>query len=336
MTNLTTYAPILKWKQGEREALKNLKSSNEGILIPVIQIIDEVVPSKFFEELKKCFNGSVYLCTYHAGDDSRQQLKGLIEYANKNSINAWPYLLSDEPDEILSELISISSRVGISTPIPGNFDGLSVNQVLDIFSKHTQNCKIDLFLDADEVLDRRIANMVFSEIMQVFNNNLAQQFNSIIICVTSLPKRITLESGANDEFMRWDYRIFEEVMKRISRTALGSKLAYSDYGVTAFTDSEIDFKLLQHGVLPKVKYTIADKYLVFKGKKDRVSNTYSRSYNDIAREIVNSQYFYGKDFSFGDSMIEQKATSPKPGNAANWVTYCTSHHIAVVMEQLSK
>lgn len=333
---MISYMPILKWKKGERIALKELKYDSD-YFVPVIQIIDEVEPSDFFSELKEHFDSPVYIDTSHFDDDNHSHLCNFITYANTNSFSVIPYFLSDEIEKA-QKLLSTASGIGINVPIPANFDGFTIEEIIDYLSNNVKISNVDLFLDADEILERSVANLVFSELKRILSIKLLTSFRKVIICSTSFPRTLTVGSGQNAEYERFDYKIFEKLVELFKGTAIGNKLAYSDYGVTAFTDSEIDFSKLRHGILPKVKYTTTDLYWILKGQKDRIHGAFTRSYIDMSREIVNSKRFYGKDFSYGDCMIEQKATVPnaKPGNSTNWVTFCANHHLAVVIEQLSK
>ncbi|MGY0372309.1 beta family protein [Clostridium sp. JNZ J1-5] len=52
--------------------------------------------------------------------------------------------------------------------------------------------------------------------------------------------------------------------------------------------------------------------------------------------IINSSFFYGKDFSYGDKLIHEKAIEKnKPGGNKDWVTISTVHHITAILKQLS-
>ena len=113
-------------------------------------------------------------------------------------------------------------------------------------------------------------------------------------------------------------------------------IAFSDYGVTKFTDSEIDFSKVGGRILPKVKYTTKESYLVYKGKRDWDKGDWIVSARDMAKTVVASKNFYGKDFSYGDNEIYNiSASSTRLGSNQDWVAYCANHHIAVVVDELS-
>lgn len=158
-----------------------------------------------------------------------------------------------------------------------------------------------------------------------------------VVNVYSFPENISsIGAGEEKRFTRYDFSIFKKLMKHLENSGVKSLLGYSDYGVTKFTDSDIDFSLLRYGILPKIKYTTNDEYIVLKGKKDHRTGAMVVSYKDLARRIIQSEYYFGNDFSHGDYEIYLKAQEGQGvGNARNWVTYCANHHIAVLLAQLS-
>jgi len=217
-------------------------------------------------------------------------------------------------------------------------NAVSFEEILNLLSSY-QNHEINLILDAGEVIDSRTANNTFDSYKRTLSDNikLLCTFENITICLTSFPEDLRVESGEDMTYKRYDILIFKKLIEEFKDSELNEKLQYSDYGVTKFTETDLDFSKMKYGILPKVKYTTNTDYIIKKAEKDRRNNIFTRSIIDITKEIVNSKYFFGKEFSYGDKCIYEKAYSAnvKPGNPQQWVTYCANHHLAVVMEQLS-
>lgn len=329
------YLPVLKWKKGEQEALKNLKASSDT-MTPIIELIDECTPSAFFSSLFECFEGTIYYDTDRLDDEGREFLLSYISYTNKHNISAYPVL---NVNDIFSDLDTSSiPAMAIKVPVPVDFEGPSFDSIISkLTSYDTSN--ITLILDAGEISTSHAANTIFafySDIIAKHLNKLAN-FKNLTICLTSFPEQLSIEAGQDMTYNRYDIKIFRRLHESFQDTPIISRLSFSDYGVTKFTETELDFSKMKYGVLPKVKYTTYDQYIVKKGEKDRIKNIFTRSYVHISQEIINSNYYFGKSFSYGDKCIYEKATQPtaKPGNGANWVTYCANHHLNVVLEQLS-
>lgn len=328
-----SYYPILKWRKGEQCALKEL-TINTTNFIPIIEIVDEMTPDNFFCTLRECYNGPVYIDTLKC-DDSREILNSFIDYAVDNDIDVSPLLYPDDIFEFYEDFAKRVSNIAVKIPIPEDFEGISNDDIISHIFETNQDCLIDLILDAGEVITKNNVNNAFSAYKTQLNkiDINSEIYNKIIICLTSFPEKLDVDAGETASFKRYDFKIFGKLMEIYN----DEKLAYSDYGVTKFTESEMDFSMMQYGVLPKIKYTTENVYYVLKGKKDHIRKVFTRSYIDMAQEIVNSNYYSGRDFSYGDAAIYEKATShkPKPGGSTQWVTYCASHHLTFVMKQLS-
>ncbi|MGM0704090.1 MAG: beta family protein [Pseudomonadota bacterium] len=102
-------------------------------------------------------------------------------------------------------------------------------------------------------------------------------------------------------------------------------LVFGDYGVRN-PDS------LEDGPYPdvngKIRYTCDGQFFVLRGHSMRQFSK-GGQYDGLARALVESPYYMGKDFSWGDHCAhDNPAHSP-----GAWVGYDTNHHIeAVVME----
>lgn len=325
------YYPILKWKKGEQNALKNLQVNFQNFY-PIIEINEECSPSDFFALLETCFTTPIF---FDINKFNVEYINHFINYASLNNIAAYPILYFDD---IMNNTICPPDKFSVKIPIPVDFEGPSFEAILAILSS-VQKHHMNLILDAGQVLDSRTANNTFDSYYRAISNNIdaLSKFANIIICLTSFPEQLNIKSGEDMSYKRYDILIFRKLIEIFSASKLKEKIHYSDYGVTKFTGSGLDFSKMRYSILPKVKYTTKTHYIVKKGEKDRINNISTRSYIDISKEIVNSSYFFGEKFSYGDKCIYEKATTvnAKPGNSTQWVTYCANHHLTVLMEQLS-
>lgn len=337
------YCPILKWKAGEKAALQNLYPEQKDSIVPVIEIADLVNPLNFLEELKGCYEKPVYVDTIYVDQGERNYIISLFEAFKKAGILAFPVLYYDDFPELANKLTDSVNRFLVRIPVPEDIDGPSYQDIIDSlseWSKKNTKSSTDLMLDLDIVSDKREANLQLREVKNIIFTYLLENkfYNNIIIAVTSFPGSLsTMPAGGNEMFDRYDIRLFEKILDKMIFKQLIPHIMFSDYGVTKFTDTEIDFSKLRHGVLPKARYTTNNYYWVLKGEKDRKTKQWVKNYKKLAEEIINSEVYYGDKFSFGDLEIKERANGLKgPGNNMNWVTISANHHIAVVVEQLSK
>lgn len=327
------YYPILKWKKGEQEALRNLQVDQHDFY-PVIEIVEECSPDSFFSALTNCYNGPIY---FDVKKLDKERLEEYIKFVNLNELNAYPLLCVEDLD-LLDNTEYALDKFSIKIPVPVDFEGLPFREIINVLLSH-RNRDINVVLDAGEVIDSRNANVVFDLYDRYISDNIEDLcvFENVTVCLTSFPTQPDIAAGEDMSYKRYDILIYKKLIEKFRKTLIDGKIQYSDYGVTKFTETELDFSKMRYGILPKVKYTTDTQYIVKKGQKDRINNIFTRSYIDIAKEIVNSSNFYGENFSYGDECIYEKANAldPKPGNSTQWVTYCTNHHLTVLMEQLS-
>lgn len=274
------YYPIIKWKKGEQEALKNVNISYENFY-PIIEIVDECSPNEFFTALALYYSGPIY---FDVSRFDTEYLNSYINFTAEQDIPAYPVLYIDH--FIGSSLDNLPNKFSVKIPIPVDFEGPTFEEILDILSSF-QNNEINLILDAGEVIESRVANSTYDLYCRIISDNIdiLSQFENIIICLTSFPEQLSIDSGEDMAYKRYDILIYKKIIEKYMDSELQEKIQYSDYGVTKFTETELDFSKMRYGILPKVKYTTDKQYIVKKGEKDRRNNIFTRSYIDMAKEM---------------------------------------------------
>ncbi|ALP91214.1 hypothetical protein HMPREF1084_01975 [Clostridium butyricum 60E.3] len=339
----TNYIPILKWKKGEQTALSNLSDTNKQSITPLIELTDIIKPKDFLDTLKDCYDLPIYLDTNIAAEDDIDYLASILKESNKKNIDIYPIIHCTNIDIIDS--LPLADVIGIKIGVPEEIDGPSFD---DIFNSIEQlkldnpELEIDIILDLGLILDNSEASSQYRDIKNILKDYFIDKnfFNSIIICATSFPENLSkVEAGEKTSFKRFDYLLYKKILSKFEM--LDKFFRYSDYGVTKFTDSDIDFSVMKYGILPKLKYTLEESYLLWKGKRKKLSKELEVSYYDLAEELISSEYYYGKNFSFGDLDVYERYEKAKKkgikkcGNGGTWVAISANHHIAVVVEQLS-
>ncbi len=323
------FFPIIKWKTGEKNALSQLIYNMPDIM-PVIQIIDGTDPAEFFRQLNNVFPHPVYIDTsVHDEDDINCSiLSNYIQFAQRNNIPAYPIL----DYQSIHNIPIGTTNVAVYLPVPSDI-GIDITTIMQMINSHTNGMKVDIFLNAGVILEQNV-NLIYFAYKTMLSEliPLCQHINNFVICLTSFPESIScVQSGQTAAFQRFDISIFRDIRKMYNQ--IKEKINYSDYGVTKYTESELDFSRMGHAILPKVRYTTDSLYFVMKG-----ANKPKITYVDLAKELVSTQYYqqYGHAFCYGDREIYLKAQGDNGiGNNTNWVTYCCNHHLSVVLTQLS-
>lgn len=338
------YVPIVKWKKGEQEALKHLTDEQKNKILPIIEIVNYEDPKIIINDLKNCYINPVYIDTVIADENDRDYLISIIDKGHENNLKIYPVCYIDDLADLSTKLPDHTSRLSVKIPVPEDVDGPSYENIFSLLKKFQSDNEVllDIILDLNLIIDKREANRQFKDAQEVLNNYLFNEnfYNLIIISATSFPESLAaIPAGGKANYYRFDFLIYEKLLEKFNSTNIKEKLIYSDYGVTKYTDSEIDFSILKYGILPKVKYTLDNSYIVLKGERNQKTRKLVKNYAALAKEIIESDYYYGEDFSYGDQEIKERAlglNKKGPGSNTNWVTISANHHIVVVIEQLSK
>lgn len=332
---MVRYYPVCKWKKGEREALNRLSKEEQSKIVPILEIVDDIPKLDLIEGIKNLCC-PIYIDTDNIDSDDMEVQIALIQTARADKIDArsilsYPYTNNETLDT------RIFDNCLFKIPVFEDPEEVEHSDIIRaIKEKNVPN--FGVFVDIGLTDQEKHISTQFSAtklLIEKFKEIFALA-NTVVFATSSFPERITgLESGGEKRYKRHDIKLFKKILAIIPDD-IKQKVAYSDYGVSRFTDSDIDFSILKNGILPKVKYTTEEEYIVLKGKRNSRTRTLIINAKTLALKIVNSDYYYGKDFSYGDMEIYNKSLpETKPGGNTNWVTYCANHHIAVVIDQTS-
>ena len=107
-------------------------------------------------------------------------------------------------------------------------------------------------------------------------------------------------------------------------------IQFGDYGVV---NPRFAFSGPNPNANAKIRYATGAEHRVFRGHGLYKPNRFDQ-YFDLAKRVVDSAVFMGRDFSFGDDYISACAEREVgPGNLGTWVKVDTNHHIEVVSRQ---
>lgn len=347
MNNL--YFPILKWKKGEKIALSNMSEEFKSVVYPILEIVEEVEAVEFVKELNE-FNNieKIYVDTSIIDEGETRLLEKIISISKKYDKKIFPVLNYYDLKIKFSDLKDDIDEMIVKITLPTDFDGDSYKDIFDfIHSISSENKKVRCLLDLGIITEKNHANHQFHLLVNILDNYLSKiDVYNIIVSVTSFPEDFSsIPAGDEAFYERYDIKLYNAIFNKDNLSqSIKNIISYSDYGVTKFTESEIDFSKLRYGILPKARYTLEDKYWVLKGKRDNYTKEMIKNHRTLAQDISNSDYFYGEDFSYGDRDIKERAIGHSlddetkyvgPGNHTNWVTNAVSHHIAVVARSLS-
>lgn len=343
------YFPILKWKQGEQNALATLTSADKADLQPVIEIMPP--PWNFEEEdwkkepetqIRESVDriaatwgtARIALDFRHFPADVRigdqvHPLERAVNYAHQMGIEVIPTL---SPNDDLGYRGAVrrvieAHRSGLLLRV-GADAFLEEGRTLDLIAKEVgaQLDDTDLLLDLGSVdasvvaFAKKVLPDVICRIPRL------DDWRSVVLAAGSFPAKMTHSSGY-ELFKRFEWQVWKFVQGSSPRT-----LVFSDYGADDPGFRKMDVFFLGSANL---RYTIEDNWLVYRGHTLRRSPGYEQ-FRAMCRQLIERPEYCGPSFSWGDSYIDRCAAGKEgPGNHSTWRKVATSHHIKFVLHQVA-
>ena len=155
----------------------------------------------------------------------------------------------------------------------------------------------------------------------------------MVISSYSFPEDINdIEKGNFELFLKRELEIFNLLKLKY----LDINFIYSDYGVTKYVENNLDFsKINGSKILAKIRYTLEDCYLIYRGRNANGIES-KIGYKTLANKLIESNYYKGETYSFGDRKIKEISQGNKEdgGKGTTWVMISTNHHLTLVLKQL--
>ncbi len=351
------YVPILKWKQGEQGALRELDSSTKAAILPLLELppleynfVDDCFKKTLEEHVEKLpqillksWAGQFYL-----------DICNLQEKYLPGNIYIYSHI-----DELLETEDAISQYIPIYTPtcpLKNNsyfrhcIDSgrtiairLKFNEVddfedimelvinnLNIIPEEMHN--IDLIVDLGYINPsdaKRMLKLLKLSLSELPHINL---WRYIIIAGTSMPETLSaLSSGSSLHIPRVFYQLYTHF---VSKHNYEREFIFGDYGISNPAILEdVDPRFLNPSC--NIRYTIADSYFIVKGTAFKKYG--GAQHADLCDKIISTPgIYYGSTFSAGDKYISDCATlSVSGGSLTTWRKAGTNHHLTLVVNQLS-
>jgi len=126
-------------------------------------------------------------------------------------------------------------------------------------------------------------------------------------------------------------RVERDVWMEVNFELDGARtVQFGDYGVL---NPDFVFSGPNPNANAKIRYSHSAFHQIFRGHGLYRPARFDQ-YHDLAKRVVNSKWFAGDAFSYGDSYIAAcAACTDGPGNLATWVKVDTNHHLELVSRQ---
>ncbi len=345
------YLPILKWKQAERFALKDLKPEQKRNVNPVIQLVEKIrykinpdgtrvaylVPKReilkdAFDNINDLFDFSkIYL-------DPRPLFSLNTNEIVKGMSNAQTSLFGNHIVPVLhiedfsvryeEQALAFFAQQGVCLRVfREELDDISFEEI-DIQLK-----KIGLIRNqVDFVIDYKITDehCLDSLIAKIGTDVKIDEWRSIYFSSGSFRKNLVgLKPGNHDE-IRSDWLLWKSLF---NKTVKLRPLGFSDYTIQHPIYEPVNSPNTSYSV----RYADKEKWIIMKGQaRNAKNNADDLQYYAHALMLVNSDSFCGEKCCNGDTYILNlsKNSNQKRGNPATWLKVGINHHISLTLQQI--
>lgn len=327
------YVPVLKCKQGEKDALYTLSDGIKNHICPLLEVTPDIIEKDSFSGVEDFWKERPFIFDispeYQKDINDKEYFKLLRKCNREYTI---PAIKLFDNEEKISKLVGDASngvavRLYLEEILDDDFEIL-----FEEFSKMLDISKTDLIISIQYVESNKVNETAFlikSALNLITNIN---KFRSVIFSSNSFPRALEVEKFKLSLIPRVESIVYDKIKPYFNKK--GVNLLYSDYSINHWSFFEFI-----PGMQPSfnIRYSTEDAYIVYKGETIKKGGLKIEKVSGGCNLLSSSPYFKGKDYSWGDNEINEKATgeTTKPGSLTTWRAIGTNHHITFIVNLLS-
>ena len=332
------YYPILKSKENEFLALKEISATSKIEISPVFEILPETTDNTLAKLLEFwSFDSNQVLIDaslYKTEDTDYGEISLLLHELVDGDVNPVPVIEFNSPEDYLEEvekflaendtkicirirrkLLRASTLTATINELTQRFD-LSSNQIILLFD-------LEFVTDNDFESKTDILIACLDE-LDTFND-----YDDVVISSGSFPSNLGGVAADTRELLsRFEWQIWNRILEETDK----GEVSYGDYGIKhpVYDDTVRKFEPSS-----SIKYTTVDNYLIYRGVKPSRHVKAGGQYHDKCRLLVRDSLYDGSGFSWADNEIYAcSLRDTNPGNAGTWVKIGHNHHFAKILSLL--
>lgn len=362
------YVPILKAKKGEFDAYKNLPRAVQLNTFPIFelpQLTSKMLESSTYSAVSNPYEYFVNKCALGLSSSVSVPTLGvdIHSWAPNSTIESGEHILSTFTSALTTQGCEVVPVVGYdrwedeeySTVLKLlsqtkerfiiRLDSFAFEDMVeeDLFIENLEDIITSMGLDTSKcsvVLDfGDISKRSIIEIEEQVDTALSMlsdyhfNFISIVGCsVTTDINGMVPTINSTGLVVRKELKVW----KSVKTFNPDMKFVFGDYGIA---NPNVADGLIAPDANGKIRYTISDSYFVVRGYSRRQGEKGAQMHG-LCQSLIDSGYYCGADFSWGDGMIEKCANHEKikgrvfVGNPTSWVSIDTTHHMTFVTNEI--
>jgi len=361
------YIPCLRWKQGEYQALLNLSPKTKDSILPLIDVaefftdapdnsydFEESTPpknidehlSKFAERVRikwgtdQCFVDLRLVDPICRLADGQHPVSYIFTGLRSLGVDAIPVAGLEQDAQYRASIYKtiredkkgLCLRIGLQKAT-GEHVVENVDRLLGEAGLGPDQCDLIFDLGAPdnfEPLD------VFVRIIESIIRSLPyiNSWRSFSLIGTSMPVSVNKLPGGISILQRNEWILYKQLITSLRKSGTRVPI-FGDYVINHPAALNLNMRY----IYPKaaIRYTIPDRWLISRGEPIRGRTGVGLGqFRNLCTLIVESKYYCGPSFSFGDGYILKCANQEvKPGNLPRFREVGTSHHLEMMVRDLS-
>ncbi|HRY53033.1 MAG TPA: beta family protein [Spirochaetia bacterium] len=347
------FVPVLKFKQGERNALQELPEKVLSRITPLIELdaipadpdtgentksIDDYlrpIPDYLSECLrdKPFFLDPWLIEDFESTSNGSHPVEVLYSEFSEYNVNAIPIVSIDRAVSYTSEAIRIAkAKRTLGIRIEGRqlapSPGLRIASILDECGLRPSECHLIIDLESIEESLFNIQEMVVGMLPTVISN--IDSWQTYTIVGSSFPQSLGDIPAGISFLPRLEWKLYKESIDK--GKFLNRIPTFGDYGVNhPFLTEGFDPRKMSASA--NIRYTVENEWMILKGHSLKLSGF--DQYNELAYQLTGKPQYLGPDYSAGDKFIDQCSKGGRTGNPSVWRYVGASHHITFMVDQLA-
>lgn len=352
------YVPILKWRQGEYQALFRLDAAIKTQITPLFEIptenwdFENNAPQKSLDEhlesfgkrLKAkwgsriCFVDSCHLNGNATVLDDLHHFEWIFSLARMEGAQPIPVTGIDRSAayQAATQKIIAADKRGVCLRLKAaDFDkpDLAVTLKTLMALMKVKPKEVDVLIDLAEDLSESFNLQAKTWLALIQQLPLLDSWRTVTIAGTSFPQSLPSATfRPHGVVNRTEWRAYKKLINLLPEDMRIP--TFGDYAVSHPKTEKLDPRLIDP--LAKIKYTIHDQWFIVMGKT--VKKNGRSQYKQLCQSILKAEptIFAGATFSWGDNYIHGCANGTEgTGGSSTWPCAGTNHHITQMVGDIS-
>lgn len=336
------YVPILKCKQNEKGALRQLAATARSSLTPLIEVVerkgDDAKPldnhlRTAFRDLSDALGGDeCWLDTHEIPGCAARA----FECAGQHGVKFLPVIwLRGQQQDLAAALQCRAKGLCLRVSQSDLRLGVSASEVRALLEEHhLAPAGMELVLDMGAIEElafeggRRLVDALLHAVPPL------REWRSVTLAGTALPASMKdVPTEGRRDFARTEWVLWRDYA-RVRAQELGQFIAFGDCAIQHPRGVEgYDPRVMPRS--PTIRFALSDQWLIWKGKSNKLEREALQfpRLADAALRDLGDQFHADHCGGCGD-LRRASIGAPRLGSAGIWRRIGTVHHMTTVVEQL--